>query len=181
MYRFFKNYFKSLQQLSSVQKYAIAGVFLSLFLLSACVLTAQLFTVRQLVRVNGTIIKTDEELTSYKGGKHGGGNYSLIITLDNHENYNVELDDSNWGIQNTDYRGQKAIIYTPTTAYNILSLDFIDFGARVSQCEVNGQVLYSFDHHKRSNQPIILFMLFALALYCYQLYRWHKYQDVTTE
>jgi hypothetical protein len=179
MYRFFKSYFKSLQQLNTAKKYAVAGVFLLLVLLSASLLTAQLFTVRQLVRVSGTIVKTDEELTSYKGGRRGGGNYSLILTLDNQKNYNVELDDSNWGIQNTDYKGQKAIIYTPTTAYNILSLDFIDFGTRVSQCEVNGQVLYSFDHHQRGNQPIILLILFALTVYCYQLYRWHSYQDMT--
>jgi len=177
MCRSLKNYFKNLEGVNPATRSAMIGVFVLLVLLLAFVVIAQLITIKQLDKITGTIINADEELTSYDSGNKGKGkpNYSLIITLDNRKKYDVELDDSNWGIQNTDYKGQKAVIYTPTIVYNILSLDFIDFGTRVSQFEVNGKVLYSFDNHKRKELPAVGYLLAFLLLYIYQLYRWPKY------
>ncbi len=150
-------------------------IFLSMLLIAQII--AQLFTLAQLSKVTGKVTAKNVHITSYTSGskfRQGSANYSLIITLDSRQIYNVYLDNENWNISNIIQLGDTVTIYNPTLAYNILSLDFLDYGSRVSQLELRNQVLYSFGQHKRHQLPFICFLLVAILPCYYVLYKWCK-------
>ena len=172
-----KIYLNKISKSKYAVKYLLYFIISILLVLFFAQLFAQLFTVNQLNKVTGKIIAQHERSTSYTAGtRRSGGspNYSLILTLDNNQTYYIDLDDSNWGVQNTRYEGNIATIYTPTPLYNILSLDCLNYNNGVSQCEINGVMLYSFKHRKQNNMQFMLYLAIVTIPFGYILFRWYK-------
>lgn len=148
----------------------------SLFsLLLAGQLVAQLYTVNQLNKVSGKVIAKEIEKTGYTGGKYSKQQYSLVLTLDDHQfetqPYNVDLDGSNQNIDDEIAVNDFVTVYCPTTLYNILSLDCLDFVNRVNQVEKNGRVLSSFRHRQNGLWKFTLCLAIAVSLFGYKIYQ----------
>jgi hypothetical protein len=151
-------------------------VLLAIFsLLLAGQLIAQLYTVRQLHKVSGKVIGKETKKTGYSSDKYNRAQYSLILTLDDQQfdsqPYTVDLDKSNWNIDDQISVNDYVTIYCPTTAYNLLSLDCLDFGSRVSQVEKRGQILSSFRHRQNKLWTLSLCLFVAVLLFSYKLYQ----------
>jgi len=128
-------------------------------------LIAQLFTVKQLNKVTGLILAKEVRVTSYDGGRGGKQNYSLIITLKNKQTYNIDFNtNSDWSIGDQLHINEKVTLYTPSCIYNLLSLDCLDFGSRVSQVEANGEVIYSFKAHQNKAWSFIAYLIVAMLI-----------------
>jgi len=167
--------FKNVLRERIASKY-IAYFFAALFTILLCgQLLAQLYTVRQLNKVSGKIIYTEQKVTGFGGGgrKRGEPQYSFIITLDNKQAYYIDLDGDNGNLIDILHKGDNVTIYNPTKLYNLLSLDGLDFERRVSQVEVDNKIVTSFAHHQKKARSLIAILLLGIALCCYFLYDWY--------
>jgi hypothetical protein len=161
------------------KKHVLIGLISFFAFLLFCQLIAQLYTIRQLDKVSGKVVSTGQGRTSYtsgSGGRYSKGspNYSIFVELDNGKSYNIETNDAKPGIAGAVTQGKQVTIYNPTILYNILSLDIIDPGDRVSQVEADNQVWYSFDQHQHKNRGFIYFFAGAVLLFSYFLYDYYK-------
>jgi len=128
-------------------------------------LIAQLFTVNQLNKVTGVIMAKEVRVTSYEAGRRGKQNYSLVITLKNKQTYNIDFNaDRDWSIADQLHINKNITLYNPSFIYNLLSLDCLDFGSRVSQVEANGQVIYSFKTHQNKAWGFITYLIVAMLI-----------------
>ncbi|GAC1306163.1 MAG: hypothetical protein NVSMB24_16150 [Mucilaginibacter sp.] len=160
-------------QNKAITKYLLYILILILGLILCGQLIAQLYTVRQLNKVNGKVIKTDVAVTSYTKGKRRSlskPNYSFVITLNNGQFFDFDLNDKNWQIENILQKGDDITIYYPTATYDIFSLNILEFGSKGSQIEFGGKVLYRFTDQKNEAWPFTLLIAAAILVACYRLY-----------
>lgn len=155
--------------------YALYLAIFSLGLILLGELTAQVFSIRQLNKVTGKIIKIEARVTSYSSGssfrlRRGQPNYSLVITLDNHQYYDFDLSDDEWQIQDILHNDSVVTIYYPTVLYDLLSLNILEFGHKGSQLEYKGHVLYRFNQQKRDSWLFTGLIAALIAVACYRLY-----------
>ncbi|NHA06617.1 hypothetical protein G7092_22605 [Mucilaginibacter sp. HC2] len=128
-------------------------------------LIAQLFTVNQLNKVTGIIATKEAEITSYEAGRKRKPNYSLVVTLKDKQTYNIDFDtDRDWAIADQLRINENITLYNPSFIYNLLSLDCLDFGSRVSQVEANGKIIYSFKAHQSKAWFFIAYLITAILI-----------------
>lgn len=156
-------------------------IYLFIILLSLVLLgqiAAQLFPIRQLNRVEGRLIAKEFKVMGYTSGTRWGGGspiYSLVLKLDNKQDYNVELNSSNGDMDSFLKIGDKITLYCPSTLYQIVSLDGLDFVSHVSQVDLNNNVLYSFEDQKRAAWKFIALLTLGILLFFYFLNDWYKF------
>ncbi|TSD63023.1 hypothetical protein FFF34_018925 [Inquilinus sp. KBS0705] len=156
-------------------KYTIY-LFLGLFTVAlAGQLTSHLYTINQFSKITGKIIHKQITTTSYTvGGRFTKGRpvNSLIVTLDDLQQYTLQLDDS-WDIDDYLPTGTIVTLYYPTKMYGLLSLDGLEHENYAVQVEANNKTLYSFKQNQ--TWSAVYYLIFCIGLFYYLLHTW--YQD----
>jgi hypothetical protein len=161
---------------SPVIKYALYTVIFILGLILCGQLIAQLYTIKQLNKVTGKIVKTDVKIASYSSGgrwRKGKPYYSLVITLNNGQSFDLDINNNNWQIENILQKGENVTIFYPTVAYDVLSLNVLEFGSKGSQVELNRHVVYSFAEQTNGAWPFTGIIFAGILVACYRLYGWY--------
>jgi len=151
--------------------FVIIGAF-SLLLLGQ--LTAQLFSVNQLNKASGILIKKENVRDGYSaGGRFRSGKqlYSFVYTLNSGQAFYLDNKDYHWMIDNQLHNGDHITIYYPSRIYRLLALDFT---SSVCQIEFNNLVLYNFSEQKSAAWPFTALMGIAIAGFSYMLHGWYK-------
>jgi hypothetical protein len=161
------------EYLESIKAKRLCRVIIAMLMLIALgQIIAHVYSVNQLIKVSDIVYSKSVKPTSYTGGKHSYVSYSIKITLRDGYSYFVDYDPE---IDTLIKPGDKATIYLPTTAYNLFSLDFLEYGTRASQLEINGAVVYSFSQYKHNLTKYLIFCALATLPFLYFLYDLKKH------
>jgi hypothetical protein len=148
-----------------------------LFIIMLGQIIAHGFNVKQFNRVDGKILKISVEVTSYTLGSRflaGGPINSYVLRLQSGQTYNVDYNSSWDGIIKV---GKHVTIYMPTTSYNILSLDILDYGTRAYQVEMDGFVLLNFEENRPALWKPITYCIAGMMVFIYLLYQLRNNED----
>jgi hypothetical protein len=124
-------------------------------------------------KVFGTINTIEYKVTSYSEGgtwKKGQPNYSVVMSLNNGRTYEADLHDGNWLNEYELKRGDQVTIYHPSKFYNLLSLNFLDFGCnRISELDFSNQVFYKLNYNQ--GNIFIIYLITAIIGFGWLLYK----------
>ncbi|MET3977600.1 hypothetical protein ABIB62_000166 [Mucilaginibacter sp. UYP25] len=151
-------------------KHAIYFFLIVLITMLLAQLISQLYSVDQLNKITGNVIKVNTAITSYTFGSKNKKSvpvYSHIITFNDDTSYIIP--------QSVDVaQGDKLILYYPPALYRVLTLDFLDYENYPLQMVVNSSVVINFASHKTRGWKFCLYLLGGIGLFCYLLYDWHR-------
>ncbi|GAA3960446.1 hypothetical protein [Mucilaginibacter dorajii] len=173
MFKTIRNDYQNLPKQKFYSKYVAYSFLGMLTLLLCCQLIAQLYTTNQFHKVTGTLVKKERGPAYYTRGRGRimNKNYAYLITLNNGITYTINLDGNVYPISETLKPGGNVTIYMATGLYNVLSLSVLSQRNCVSQFEYNNVILYSFDYQKQRDVSFIWYLVGAILVFCYVIYR----------
>jgi hypothetical protein len=155
-----------------------AKIALTFFIALFCILLAGQIIIRcyntnNFEKTIGTIKTVVYKITSYTGGgtwRAGQPNYSVVISLSNGMTYNADLHDGTWLSNYELKKGDEVTVYYPSKVYNLLSLNFLNYGCnRISELYFRNQAFYKLNHSH--DNFFIIYIIVAIIIFCRMLYK----------